>query len=53
MSFVAFIIALLCAIALIINLDTGSLTQAQVAGIMGLALVVGGLAPAGFPDWHR
>lgn len=46
MSLVALIVAVLCAIALIVSLDTGSLTEAQVAGIGILALAVAGLAPS-------
>lgn len=49
MSFIALIVAVLCGIALVIDLDTGSLDALQVAGIGIIALVVAGLAPAKFP----
>lgn len=49
MSFVALIIAVLCGIVLVIGMDTGTLTELQVAGIGIIALVVAGLAPATFP----
>lgn len=52
MSLVATIIAVLCAIVLIIEMSTGSLTQFQVAGIGLLALAVAGLAPANW-NWPR
>ena len=49
MSFIALIVAVLCGIALVINLDTGSLTELQVAGIGIIALVVAGIAPSSWP----
>lgn len=49
MSFVALVVAVLCGIALVINLDTGSLSAQEVTGIGIIALVVAGLAPVSFP----
>ena len=49
MSLIAFIVAVLCGSALIVELDTGSLTALQTAGIGIIALAVAGLAPAKMP----
>jgi glucose uptake protein GlcU len=53
MSFIALIVAVLCGIALLINLDTGDLTDKQVMGIAIIALVVAGIAPAATWPWKR
>ena len=45
MNLVFLVIAVLCGIALLIELDTGSLEPFQVAGAGILSLAIAGLAP--------
>lgn len=52
MGLIAAIIAVLCATALIIELDTGSLQALQVAGLGILALAVAFVAGASWP-WPK
>lgn len=49
MSFIALLIAVLCGIALAIELDTGTLEPFQVAGIGIIAAALVGVAPARWP----
>ena len=49
MSFVALLVAVLCGIALLVNIDTGDLTDKQVTGIAIIALVVAGVVPSKWP----
>lgn len=49
MGWIALIVAVLCGIALIIELDTGSLEPIQVAGIGIIALIIGVVAPRTWP----
>ncbi len=49
LNLVALIVAVLCGIVLIIEVDTGNLTAGQVAGIGIIALAVAG-APRSWPS---
>lgn len=49
MNLIALIVAVLCGIVLIIEMDTGNLQQMQVAGIGIIALVIAGATP---PAWR-
>lgn len=49
MGWIFLIIALLCGIVLIIEMPTGSLQPAQVAGIGILSLCIGVVAPRTWP----
>lgn len=51
MRFVFLLIAILCAIVLIIKMQTGELEPGQVAGIMGFCLALAIVAPADWPNW--
>ncbi len=52
MSFIALIVAILCGIVLVLEIETGNLSELQVAGVGLIALVVAGAAPASFP-WQK
>ena len=49
MRFLAALLAILCGIALLIKLDTGTLTPDQLTGIAILLLGIAMFLPEGFP----
>ncbi len=50
MGFIAAIIAVLCGIVLIIEVDTGNLSLFQVAGVGLLAAICAGFLPRSWPN---
>lgn len=49
MSLIFLIIAVLCGIVLIVEIDTGNLTPLQVAGIGIISLAIAGVVPTSWP----